>query len=95
MSWMNVVDVLLFAALAAGALWWALDLGTRKSRLVFLTCVVGAINVSAVVQTQAWYVLAFCGGLLGVLLGALRRESVRRKSVPSPATKSPATKSRA
>lgn len=88
MSWNNVVDVLLFAALAAGALWWALDLGTRKSRLVFLTCVVGGINVSAVVQTEDWYVVAIYGGLLGILLGALRRESVRRKSAKSPAAKS-------
>ncbi|MET7490526.1 hypothetical protein [Streptomyces sp. NPDC005538] len=88
MSWNNVVDVLLFAALAAGALWWALDLGTHKSRLVFLTCVVGALNISAVVQMEAWYVVAVYGALLGLLLSALRRESVRRKSAPSTTTKS-------
>ncbi|MGW0889171.1 hypothetical protein ACWDYA_13495 [Micrococcus luteus] len=88
MSWNNVVDVLLFAALALGALWWALDLGTHKSRLVFLTCVVGAINVSAVWQNEDWYVVAIYGGLMGLLLSALRRESVRRKSAPSTTTKS-------
>lgn len=87
MSWNNVVDVLLFAALALGALWWALDLGTHKSRLVFLTCVVGAITVSAVWQTKAWYVVAIYGALLSVFLSALRRESVRRKSAPSTTTK--------
>ncbi|MET7490591.1 hypothetical protein [Streptomyces sp. NPDC005538] len=86
MSWNNVVDVLLFAALALGALWWALDLGTRKSRLVFLTCVVGAINVSAVWQLEAWYVVAVYGALMGVLLSALRRESARRKHTPSSTT---------
>jgi len=83
MSWNNVVDVLLFAALALGALWWALDLGTHKNRLVFLTCVVGAINVSAVWQTEAWYAVAIYGALMSVLLSALRRESVRRKTALS------------
>ncbi|MFJ9580877.1 hypothetical protein ACIRQF_31370 [Streptomyces sp. NPDC101191] len=87
MSVNNVVDVLLFAALALGALWWALDLGTHKSRLVFLTCVVGAINVSAIWQTEAWYVVAIYGALTSLLLSALRRESVRRKSAPSTTTK--------
>jgi hypothetical protein len=87
MPWNNVVDVLLFAALALGALWWALDLGTHKSRLVFLTCVVVAITVSAVWQTKAWYVVAAYGALLGLLLPALRRESVRRKAAPSTTTK--------
>jgi len=55
---------------------------------VFLTCVVGEINVSAVLQTEAWYVVAIYGGLMGVLLSALRRESGRRKSAPSTTTKS-------
>ncbi|MEU5196064.1 hypothetical protein AB0G86_18740 [Streptomyces scabiei] len=90
MSWNNVVDVLLFAALMLGALQWALDLGTHKSRLVFLTCVVGALNVSAVWQTDAWYIVVIYGGLMGLLLSALRRENVRQKSAPSTTTKSKA-----
>ncbi|MCX4826958.1 hypothetical protein OG883_45815 [Streptomyces sp. NBC_01142] len=80
MPWNNVVDVLLFAALALGALCWALDLGTHRSRLVFLTCVVGAITLSAVLQSKDWCVVAIYGVLLGINLSALRRESVRRKS---------------
>ncbi|MFJ5951403.1 hypothetical protein [Streptomyces noursei] len=86
MPWNNVVDVLLFAALSQGALWWALDLGTHKGRLVFLTCVAGALNVSAVLQTKPWHVIAIYGVLMGILLSALRSESVRQKTAQSTTT---------
>ncbi|HLU97057.1 MAG TPA: hypothetical protein VKZ89_09490 [Thermobifida alba] len=38
-----------------------------------------ALNVATVWQEKPWYVSAVCGGLMGLLLPALRREIVRCK----------------
>jgi hypothetical protein len=76
----QAVDVVLLAALTFTALAWALDLWSRKTKLMIATGVVLALNVAAVWQDERWYFLALYGGLMGLLLSALRRESVRSKA---------------
>jgi len=73
------VNVVLLAALALTALAWKLDLGSRRTQLITATCVALALNVATVWQEKPWYVSAVCGGLMGLLLPALRREIVRCK----------------
>ncbi|KAB7835697.1 hypothetical protein [Streptomyces mobaraensis] len=76
----RIAEVVLLAALSFTALAWALDLGNRKTQLMIATCVVLALDAAAIWQDKPWYICAVYGGLMGLLLPALRRESIRRKA---------------
>ncbi|MFH0245920.1 hypothetical protein ACGRHY_26695 [Streptomyces sp. HK10] len=76
----RIVDVVLLAVLTFTALAWALDRGSRKTHLMIATGVVLALDAVVIWQDKPWYVCAGYGGLTGLLLPALRRESIRRKA---------------
>ncbi|MEU6106400.1 hypothetical protein [Streptomyces flaveolus] len=81
------VNVLLLAALALTAFAWALEWGSRMTQLATATGVTLALNVAAIWQDMPWYTTVVYGGLLGLLIPALRREQIRRNAATTTGSK--------